>query len=141
MTLLPNANHEGVTFTSLELCDAADIERFVRALALNEDGVSNLVFNGLVESIVLIASVSQVLSSIVPPGLSDAVLLRPHNGLPDVLLLNSLRQRAETLKEHLVHFPSILLIYAISISPYLKRIRRGLGRSIPILFLGGGVVT
>ena len=104
MTLVPDANHEGVTFTSLELCDAADIERFVRALALNEDGVSNLVFNGLVESIVLIASVSQVLSSIVPPGLSDAVLLRPHNGLPDVLLLNSLRQRAETLKEHLFTF-------------------------------------
>ena len=136
MTLVPDANHEGVTFTSLELCDAADIERFVRALALNEDGVSNLVFNGLVESIVLIASVSQVLSSIIPPGLSDAVLLRPHNGLPDVLLLNSLRQRAETLKEHLTFHP-----FYLSISPYLKRIRRGLGRSIPILFLGGGVVT
>ena len=137
MTLVPDANHEGVTFTSLELCDAADIERFVRALALNEDGVSNLVFNGLVESIVLIASVSQVLSSIVPPGLSDAVLLRPHNGLPDVLLLNSLRQRAETLKEHLFTFHP----FDLSISPHLKRIRRGLGRSIPILFLGGGVVT
>ena len=102
MTLVPDANHEGVTFTSLELCDAADIERFVRALALNEDGVSNLVFNGLVESIVLIASVSQVLSSIVSPGLPDAVLLRPHYRLPDVLLFDSFRQWAETLPKFLL---------------------------------------
>ena len=76
---VPDANHEGVAFTSLELCDAAYVERLVWPLALNEDRVTNFIFNGLIESVVLITPVSQVLPSLVSPGLPNAVFLSPHN--------------------------------------------------------------
>ena len=94
---IPDANHEGITFTSLELSDAAYVERLVWSLALNEDRVPNLIFHRLIESIILVTPVSQVLPRLIPPGLSNAVLLRPHNRLPDVFLFDSFRQRAETL--------------------------------------------
>ena len=99
MTLLPDANHEGVTFTSLELCDAANVERLVGSLTLNEHRVPNFIFHGLIESVVLITPVSQVLPRLISPGLPNAVLLRPHNRLPDVLLFDSFRQWAETLSQ------------------------------------------
>ena len=89
--MLPDANHEGVTFTSLELCDAANVERLVWPLALNEHRVANFIFHGLIESVVLVTPVSQILPRLISPGLSDAVLLRPHNRLPDVLLFDALR--------------------------------------------------
>ena len=96
---LPDANHEGVAFTSLELCDAANVERLVWPLALNEDRVTNFILHRLIESVVLITPVSQVLPRLISPGLPNAVLLRPHNRLPDVLFFDSFRQWAETLSQ------------------------------------------
>ena len=102
LVYVPDANHEGVTFTSLELCDAANVERLVWSLALDENRVPNFIFHGLVESVVLVTPVSQVLPRLISPGLPDAVLLRPHYRLPDVLLFDSFRQWAETLPKFLL---------------------------------------